>query len=146
MSEHGASTPNPFIISRALYKFVAGASRPVYEYRGHIQPPLEGLDPLQQAGDIYLVLSTPHRVFFYCGSEWTEWTALSATIRHPATSTLFLHPTKKHIIWGDSCSSARTIKIAQSTFGANATVHDYVAHIITTEQALDPEKSLNAQR
>jgi hypothetical protein len=139
-----ASTSAPAVTSHILTKFVL-TNRPVHEYRGVALPALGHFEPQPADGDIYLVTSTPHRVFYYGDTQWHEWDGSMPNTRHPKTSTRFLHPGSKHIIWGHYGSHGATIKNIRKTFPKTATAHDYVAHVLRKEAESDPARLARAQ-
>jgi hypothetical protein len=117
----------------------------VQEYRGVDLPALSNLQlkHYPRCGDFYIVTSSPHRVFYYSGTKWLEWTGLEPITCHPKIQALFMYPTKDGWTWGDSGSKKATIARVHERFGAAATVHEYVEAILQKEKEMTEEKRID---
>jgi hypothetical protein len=71
------------------------------EYVG-VGDPLAILNPVLAPGDIYIDLADPHRILYWTGQIWNQWTSMGACMDHlnpTLTPTRILLPTSKQFSW-----------------------------------------------
>jgi hypothetical protein len=126
---------DPASVTFRLFK--NGLDRPLHEFRGIGRPP-DNLAPVPAAGDIYLDLSNPHRVFYLGASAWIEWTGLSTQCSHPTQNDKTLYPDPKKISWGKKRRISVVITTLKERQAQDYTPHEHVMAILQTEAQANP--------